>query len=50
MPILPLEYRNFTNVFDEKKAAKPLVLSKVEYTIETIGDPPFGLLYSLLEV
>ena len=50
IPILPLEYYNFANVFNEKKVAKLLILSKVEYTIETIRDLPFSLLYSLLEV
>ena len=49
IPILPLEYYNFANIFNEKKVAKPLVLSEGEYAIEIIGDPPFGLLYSLLE-
>ena len=43
-------FKNYANVFSNKKATTLLELSKTKHVIKTIADLPFKLLYNLFIV
>jgi hypothetical protein len=47
---VPLQYKDYADVFLEKDAAMLPELGGAEHAIETTADPPFGLLYNLSAV
>ena len=48
-PKLPLEYKEFQDVFSEEEANKLVLRGWQDHAIEIVGEPSYGLIYNLSE-